>query len=190
MCAVDIERRFGLIDISKKRLPAPVVGIFVYLTYCAMSWFSMRGTLALYAGKAKLPAWFANDVWAFFIGGLLPFLIYGLASMFVFKMLPVKTNGGNIKSLRNGLDYAVITANVLLFLLKFIYIAVPLYAPVLEIILNPTVTVAVVALYMWYAFYMNYVDKSRYHVVLTQVFGMFTVVYGLVALVNTIMAVA
>ncbi len=131
----------------------------------------------------------ASDALAFFIGGAVPTLIYGLISMFVFKMLPIKTNGGDVKSIRNGLHYAVIAANIVLFLLKFMFIAIPLYAPLLDIILDPVVTLLSVGLYMWYAFYMNYVDKSRYRVVLSQVFGMFVIVYGLVALINLITAV-
>ena len=161
----------------------------VYITYCAAFWFGTRGTLAYYSSQSELPGWFANDAWAFFLGGAFPTLIYGLFTMFVFKMLPVKTGGGNTAALRNGLHYAVMAANIVLFLLKFMYIALPLYAPMLEIILDPTVTLLFVGLYMWYAFYMNYVDKSRYHVVLTQVFGSFIMIYGLITVINLIMAV-
>ena len=98
--------------------------------------------------------------------------------------------GGDIKSLQYGLNYAVIAANLLLFALKFMYIALPLYAAVIDIIIDPAVTLAFVGLYMWYAFYQNYVDKTRYRLVLSQVMSTFAGVYGLLALVNVIVAVA
>ena len=179
-----------MIDISKKKLPTPAISAMVYISYCAMSWFVMRGNLAMYGSRMDFPSWFTNDAWAFFLGGLFPFLLYGIFTTFVFKMLPLKTGGGDVKSIKYGLNYAVIAANLILFLLKFMYIALPLYAPVIDIIIDPVVTVGVVALYMWYAFYLDYVDRSVYHAVVTQVLGVFLAVYGLLALINTVLAVA
>ena len=162
---------------------------FVYITYCAAGWFGTRGTLAYYSTQADLPSWFTHDAWAFFIGGLLPILIYGLITTFVFKPMQARTGGGNIASLRNGLHYSVMAANVLLFLLKLMYFGVPLAATMLEILLDPIITLAFVGLYMWYAFYMDYVDKSRYRIVLMQVFGSFLLIYGLLVLINLITVV-
>lgn len=179
-----------MIDISKKKLPSPAIAAIVYISYCAMSWFAMRGVLAFYGQQYGLPAWLVNDAWAFFSGGLVPFLLFELFSMFIFRTLPMKTGGGDVKSIRYGLNYAVILANIVLFLLKFMYIAIPLYAPVIDIIIDPVVTILVVGLYCWYAFYMNYVDKSRYKIVLVQVLGTFLVFYGLLAVINMIVSVA
>lgn len=156
-----------------------------------MSWYSMRGTLAYYGEQYGFGAWFANDVWAFFIGGLVPTLIYELVSMFIFRTLAVKLGPQNdVASVRYGLNFAVIAASVLLFALKFVYIAAPLYASLLNIILDPTVTLVFVGLYLWYAFKQKYVDKTVYRFIITQVMTAFCAVYGLLSIVNIMMAVA
>lgn len=184
-----------MIDIAKKKLPQPAVDILVYLSYCAMSWFEMRGVLAYYCERNGFSGWIANDVWAFFIGGLLPFVLFELLTRFGFRRLSLLT-GGSVDSARNtssvcyGLKLTVIAANVVLFGLKFMYLALPLYANAINIILDPTVTIAFVSLYLLYAYKQNYVDKSRYRYVLTNVLGTFLVIYGLLALINMILALA
>lgn len=176
-----------MINIAKKKLPTWAISIIVYIGYCAANWFVMRGSLAYYAQQYGMPGWFANDAWAFFLGGLIPFAIYEILCSVMLRMIHTRT-GGDVASVKYGLSLAVTAANVFLFLLKFIYIAVPLYAPVINIILDPVVTVIFVALYMWYAFYQNYVERSRYRFVVTQVLGTFLALYGLLAAINLIMA--
>ena len=159
--------------------------IFVYVSYCAANWFAMRGDLAYYSAQMYAGEMLSYDALAFFVGGIVPFVLYTVISGFAYRTLQFKT-GGDIKSVRYGLHFAVIAANVLLFALKFIYIAAPLAATMLEIILDPVVTLGFVALYMWYAFKMEYVDKSRFRFVLLQVFGAFVAVYGLLAAIQLI----
>ena len=178
-----------MIDVAKKKLPAPAIGVIVYISYCAMSWFSTRGSLAYIGEQYGLPAWLANDAWAFFIGGLVPFLLYWVLSKVLFRTLSVRT-GGDVSSIKYGLNYAVIAANVVLFALKFMYIALPLYAAVIDIIIDPVVTLTFVSLYLLYAFYQNYVDRSRYKAVLIQVMGAFLLLYGVLAVVGMSVAVA
>lgn len=156
-----------------------------------MSLYTMRGTLAWYGEQYGFGAWFANDVWAFFLGGLIPLGIYELISFFVFKMMTVRLGRQNdVASLRYGLNFAVIAANIVLFALKFVYIAAPLYASLLNIILDPAVTFIFVGLYLWYAFKQNYIDKTLYRAAVTQVMGAFIAVYGLLALIRIMMSVA
>ena len=176
-----------MIDIAKKKLPQPVIYVLVYLSYCAMSWFISRGTIAYYSEQNNLPGWFANDIWAFFIGGLVPFALYAFFSWFVVRMLAVRVGNG-VQSLGYGLHYAVISANLVLFGLKFMYLALPLQAVAIDAILTPAVTLAVVALYMWYAFYMNYIDKALYRIAVTQIFGSFATVYAVIVCINLVMS--
>ncbi|MDE7163896.1 MAG: hypothetical protein K2O04_00520 [Clostridiales bacterium] len=176
-----------MIDIAKKKLPLPILAILAYISYCAAGWFAARGDVAYYGYQMYMRDIISHDAFAFFFGGLIPFVIFMVVSGFVFKTLTVRC-GGDVKSIRYGLFFAVIAANVLLFALKFIYIAVPMYAAVLEIVLDPIVTIAFVSLYMWYVFKMAYVDKSVFRVALTQVLGAFLALYGLLAAVNLIMS--
>ncbi|MCH5163047.1 MAG: hypothetical protein J1G38_06115 [Clostridiales bacterium] len=179
-----------MINIAKKKLPMPVMGLFVYLSYCAMSWYTMRGTMAYYGEQYGFGAWFANDVWAFFIGGIFPLIIYEVLTMFVFKTVTVKIGLKNdVASVRYGLCFAVIAANIVLFGLKFIYVAAPMYAGILNAILDPAVTFIFVGLYLWYAFSQNYVDKTVYRIVVSHVMGAFIAVYGVLAFISIIMTV-
>ena len=88
-----------MVNIAKKKLPTAAISVIVYLSYCAMSWFSMRGTLAYLGQQYGIGGWFANDAWAFFLGGLIPFLLYEVFTSFVFKMTAARA-GGDIKSLQ------------------------------------------------------------------------------------------
>lgn len=174
-----------MINIAKKKLPSPILPILVYISYCAANWFAMRGNLVYYSSQMYIGDALSYDAVAFFLGGLIPFALYSIISSFTLKTLQFKT-GGDIKSVKYGLHFAVIAANVLLFALKFIYIAAPLAATMLEIILDPVITLGFVALYMWYVFKMEYVEKSRFRFVLSQVFGAFVAVYGLIAAIQLI----
>ena len=170
-------------------MPSPVLGVLVYASYCAASWYVMRGNLAYVGNQYQMPGWIVNDVVAFFLGGLVPFLLFWFFTSFVCRPLALKT-GGDLMSIKYGLGIAVATANVVLFAFKFSYTAYPLYAPIVNIIVDPTVTLLFVGLYMWYAFYRNYVDRSRFGMVLVQVLGTFAAVYGLLALFGMILSVA
>lgn len=181
-------KRCHLINIANKKLPSPILAFIVYISYCAAGWFAARGNLAYYSNQMYLGSAFSHDAFAFFFGGVVPFAIYIAATSFIFKALTIKLSGGDVRSIKYGLHLTVITANLLLFALKFIYIAAPLYSALLEIMLDPLVTIAFVALYMWYAFKMEYVEKSRFRFVLTQVLGAFLWLYGLLAAVSLIIS--
>lgn len=178
-----------MIDIAKKKLPSPILLILAYISYCAAGWFAARGDLAYYSYQMFVGSIISHDAFAFFVGGVVSFAVYVILVSFVFRSLTIRC-GGNVQSIKYGLHIAVIAANILLFALKFIYIAAPLSSELLEIILDPVITLAVVALYMWYVFKMEYVEKSKFRLVLMQVFGTFLALYGLLAVLNLIVAVA
>lgn len=177
-----------MIDIAKKKLPSPILPILAYISYCAAGWFAARGDLAYYASSMNMGSVFSHDAVAFFFGGLIPFALYMIITRFIFRTMHMRC-GGDVRSIRYGLNFAVIAANLLLFALKFIYISAPLYSALLEIILDPIVTIAFVSLYLWYAFKMAYVEKSRFRFALSQILGAFLAMYGLIALVNLIVSV-
>lgn len=159
--------------------------IIAYISYCAACWFGARGDLAYYGYQMYIGSLISHDAVAYFIGGVLPFALYMLISSFRFRTIAIRC-GGDVKSIQYGLHFAVIAANLLLFALKFIYIAAPLSSAVLEILLDPVVTLGFVTLYLWYVFKMEYVEKSRFHIVLSQLLGTFLMVYALVAVLGLI----
>lgn len=175
-----------MIDIAKKRLPPAALSLLVYVGYCGANLFVMRGSLAMYSSYYDFPSWFTNDIWAFFLGGILPFIIFELLTSFGFRMLAVKAGAG-VSSIRYGFSLAVIAANVFLTFFKFIYLAVPFAATIINIIIDPAVTLLFVGGYMWYAFKMEYVEKPRFRFVLTQTISAIAIVYGLVAFLNILL---
>ncbi|MDE7106767.1 MAG: hypothetical protein K2O39_00405 [Clostridiales bacterium] len=177
-----------MIDIAKKKLPWPILPFLVYVSYCAAGWFAARGDISYYVGQMGMSSGLSHDAFAFFFGGVIPFSLYIVIAQFMFRTMHMRC-GGDVRSLRYGLHCTVIVANLLLFALKFIYIAAPLCSALLEIILDPIVTIAFVSLYLWYAFKMEYVEKSRFRFALTQILGAFLAMYGLVAVINLIVSV-
>ncbi len=175
-----------MIDIAKKKLPSAVVGILLYISYCAMSWYMMRGTLAYYCERYGMTGWLANDIFAFFLGGIIPFAVYEILAQFIFRTLTIKVGTGAL-NVKYGLELSLIAANILLFGLKFIFFACPLYAVIINTIIDPTVTIAAVALFLYYGFKKGYVDKSLYKTVVNDVLGAFLVVYGILSAVNIIL---
>lgn len=176
-----------MIDIAKRKLPSPILPILAYISYCAAGWFAARGDLAYYASTMYMGGMLSHDAFAFFIGGLIPFALYMIITRFIFRSMHMRC-GGDVRSIRYGLYFTVIAANLLLFALKFIYISAPLCSAVLEILLDPIVTIAFVALYLWYAFKMEYVEKSRFRFALNQIMSAFLALYGLLALLNLIVS--
>ena len=177
-----------MINIAKRRMPAAVVSILVYLSYCAAGWYSARSRLGLMGIQYSLPSWFANDIWAFFLAGLLPFAVYAIITMFIFRTLGVKLRG-NVEAIRYGLNFAIFFANIVVFGLNFIYLAVPSAVGVMKTLLSPIVTIAFTSLYLVYAFRLEYVDKSVFNVVVAQVLGTMITVYGIVAAVGIVTSV-
>lgn len=177
-----------MIDITKKKLPPVIINILLYLSYCATNWYMVRGTMAYYGEFYGFPGWIANDIVAFIFGGLIAFAVYKIVSQFVLKTLILRVGNG-VGNVKYGLDCTVIATNILLFGLKFIYFAVPLYAAVIDIIIVPTITIGCVALYLYYAFRQDYVDRSRYKIIVNNVLGAFLVAYGILTVLNLLLAV-
>ena len=171
--------------------------VLLYFSYCASGWYIMRGNLAYVGQQYGMAGWFVNDVWAFFLGGLLPFVLYKFISSFVMRSLAVRlvalpgTNRAQgLEKFRRGLDVTVIIANAVLFAMKFMYLALPMYAYIIDMIVNPAVTILAVSGYMLYAFKKDYVEKSVFKIVLMQAIGAFVCVYGLLAILNMLLSVA
>ena len=178
----------GLINVAKNRLPGAVIAILVYISYCAAGWYSARSNMGYIGEQYSMPAWFANDAWAFFFGGLLAFAIYKALTTFVFRTLTIKVRG-DVGAIRYGLNYVVIAANLVVFGLNFIYLAAPIASGVMNVLLAPVVTIVFVALYLLYVFKQDYVDKPYFKTVVSQILGTFITVYGIVAVFGVITSV-
>lgn len=177
-----------MIDITKKRLPSFLIGILVYLSYCAANWYITRGTIGYYGYQYGLPAWITSDIVAFLLGGIVPIVLYMVITHVRVRMLSFRVGVG-ANTVKYGLDLTVIAANVLLFLIKLIFLAAPLYAVPIIIIIDPLITLAAVSLYLFYAFKMEYVEKTKFRTVVNYVLGAFIVVYGILTALDLILTV-
>lgn len=175
-----------MIDIGKKKLPESALAVVVYIGFCAMNVLVSRGSLAYYGQLAALPSWFTSDIVAFFIGGAMPTVVYYVISSYVVRVLSRSVRGGGLAEIRYGLCLTVVAANLLLFAVKFVYFAVPLYSAMLDIILDPVITIAFVSAYLAYAYKMQYVDRAQFPTVLNCVMFAFIGSYGLWAIINIV----
>lgn len=66
----------------------------------------------------------ANYIVAFFIGGLVPTLLYELISRFLFRFSQARV-GGSVDTLMFALRLFYIAANVVIFLIKLVYLWYP-----------------------------------------------------------------
>lgn len=148
----------------------------------------MRGTLGYYGYQYGLPSWLTNDIAAFLFGGIVPIVIYMVIINVRVRTLSFRIGLG-ANTIRYGLDLTVIAANILLFLIKLIFLAAPLYAVPIMIIIDPLITLAAVSLYLLYAFKMGYVEKTKFKTVVNYVMGAFVVVYGIITVLDLIVAV-
>lgn len=179
-----------MIDVAKKRMPKILVLILVYISYCAADWYTMRGDLAYYCEQYSFPTWLSNDIFAFFIGGLISFLLYVIISNYVTKTLTIRLCGkGDVSAIQYGIHLTIACANVLIFLISLIYLAAPLVSAVVSIISSAVITLGLVALYLWYAFKQEYIKKCYFKQVFTTVFGFFLCLYALKSLILIITAV-
>ncbi len=84
---------------------------------------------------------------------------------------------------------SMIAANLVLFAFKFVYLVIPVAAGIVNTFVDPLVTIGFVALYLWYAFKLDYVEKPYFRMIQQQVMSFYITVYGILAVVNLIMAV-
>ena len=149
----DEARRYSLPArlLTEKRIPLWANYAFFALSLCFGGWYSMRGMLAQLVLYTDLPAgvsnFLCNEVTAFVLGGLMPFLVYFIVTRFTYRMM--LAGGGRalgdqayIFRIFYGAGYLVYGA------FSMIYFAVPVLELYGEVIVRFIVMAAAVALYV------------------------------------------
>lgn len=165
--------------IKAKKIKPGIVIALLYVSFCAASWYEMRGALASMAQYGNLfsSAVINNDVVAFLVGGLVPLGIYELLTRFVFRFSQVRI-GGATDDMRYALRFFYIGANLAAFGLKLLYLAFPLLYGYGTIFIDFITAAAFVVGYFFYIARHGYFEKERLSMVLYQLGGAFIIIYA------------
>ena len=137
--------------LMEKRIPLPVQLVLFGLFLCFGGWYSMRGMLAqlvLYSEiSSGLRDFLCNEITAFVLGGLMPFLVYFLVTRFTYRMMlsggarPIADQAYIFRTFY-GLGYLVYGA------FSMLYYAVPVLELYGEVIIRFVIIAAAVSLYI------------------------------------------
>ncbi len=136
-----------------RRIPLPLHFVLFGLCLCFGGWYSMRGVLATLAVTSGMPggmrAFLCNEVMAFLLGGVMPFLVYFVVTRFTYRMM--LAGGASAPAYQ---AYAFRTFYALGYLVygafSMIYFAVPMLELYGETIIRFIIIGASVALYVLY----------------------------------------
>ena len=135
----------------EKRLPLPAHYVLFALCLCFGGWFAARGALArisLYSGVPELLInIMCNEVTAFLIGGVMPFLVYFIVTRFTYRMMlaagaPPVADQAYVFRTFYGLGYLVYGA------FSMLYFALPVLELYGEVIIKFVIMAAAVSLYV------------------------------------------
>lgn len=171
----------------KRRLDKRILIVLLYLSFCAAEFFTFRGTFAALMTNFGVPsAVVSNYFVAFFLGGIVPIALYELISRFLFRFSQV-TLGGRVDDYSYILRVFYIAANVLIFLVKLVYLWFPLLHIYGDIIIDFVFTSAAFAVFLWYV--LRREPKEHIAPILYRLGGSYVVVYGIIAVINLLLEV-
>lgn len=156
-------------------------GLVLYLSFCATGWYMTRGVCAYYGSTNAMLTWVANDVVAFFIGGIVPFALYKFLIPSIFRLIAHVSQDNNVYKVSHALEYTYAGANVLCFLIKLIYIAFPLSALIMDVFVDFVITGGVMVAFFTYVYKKSLVKREYFSALMQKVAFKFLLIYGLVA---------
>ncbi len=164
--------------IKEKKIKKGLMNFFLYLSFCFAGWYSSRTSVASvlsgYAGYGFLD----NDIFAFFVAGVVPIILYLLIVKF-FAYALKRTPNLPVDDMVYALPYFYIGANIVTGLISIVYFFVPLMSfwggiivPILAtagffILYLRFICVNYVKNYNWKAIVMYF---GRLYIVLTLIF--------------------
>lgn len=176
--------------IREKKVNSAILIVGMYLSFCASFWYTSRGNMAYtsysLAGSVQSMV-MTNEIASFFIGGLVPLLIYELFTSFAFKFTQARL-GAVADDMRYSLRFFYIPANLVCFGLKMFYLLTPLASVFGNIIIDFVISAMFV---VWFLFYCakHFVQKEKWGAMLYQLGGTFIMFYAVIITFNLIMGV-
>ena len=150
--------------IKERKIKSGVVNFLLYLSFCLAGWYSARASVAVYmanyAPELPLLSVLSNEFTAFFIAGVVPFLIYIVvvkSFIAVLKHTPFLP----VDEIFYALPFFYIGANIVTGLFNILYYIVPI-ASIWGNIIVPLVSTA--CFFIWFLAFVckNYVKNYNW----------------------------
>lgn len=164
-------------------------GFILYLSFCAAGWYSARGVCAYYGVTNVALRWVANDAFAFFVGGVVPFALYKFLIPSIFNLIANVSGDREAIKLSGKLEYTYAVANVICFLVKLIYIAFPLASSIMNVFVDFVITGTMLVLFLWYTYKKSLIRREFFAVFMQKIAMRFLLIYGLVAFADLFVAI-
>lgn len=166
--------------IKEKKINSAIVKLVLYLSFCFAGWYSARSSVAMAFANYPLLSVMANDVTAFFIAGIVPFIVYILAIRILTSILR-HTPFLPVDEMTYALPYFYIGANIVIGLVSIVYYFVPLASFWCGVIV-PLVSTA--CFFIWYLAFIckNYVKRYNWKAIVIY-FGR---LYLIIAVIMTV----
>lgn len=167
--------------IKGKKINSALVKFLLYLSFCFAGWYYARSRLAAVFDMMPMDGTVYNEFTAFFISGLLPFVIYLLITKFFGNFLR-QTPFLPVDQMLYALPYFYIGANLVSGLFGILYYFVPI-ASVWGNIIIPLVSTA--CFFIWFLAFIckNYVKNYNWKAIILY-FGR---IYLIVAVLITVL---
>lgn len=167
--------------LADKKIDSRIVAAVLYLSFCAAEYFTFRGTyVALLSNMEFKNVALSNYIVAFFLAGVVPFALYELIASFMFRAMQVRV--GPTETLLYALRYFYIGANLVIFLVKLLYLWYPIAHIYGDIVIDFVITAGFFAGFLWYA--AKRVPKERIAPLLYQLGSAYIMIYGVIALIR------
>ncbi len=166
--------------ILSRKINSALTVFLLYISFCFAEFYFARGAIAYSmasAGSIYSSKIFSNIIFAFFIGGALPFAFYEIVTGFIFKGLRRKL-GAVTDDMRYALRFYYFASNVVIGLISLLYFISPLISVYGEIFVPFVCTGVFFALYLKYVC-SHCVEKSLTAFVLMQCGSVYLIFYGI-----------
>ena len=162
--------------IEEKKIHPALCGLMLYLSFCMANWYTSRGGWAHNLSSVAMlqTVFLANDIVAFLVAGLLPFLFFEVIAMFVFRFCEPRL-GKSVVGMRYAARFFYIPANLVLFALKLFYLLSPLISVYGNILLDFLVPAVFLVFYLKYCA-AHYAEKQNWSAMIAQLGGAFLIV--------------
>ncbi len=173
--------------IKNKKLNAGIVVFLLYLSFCAAEFLSYRGAFAAVVSELNVKSVIvSNYIVAFLLCGLVPVILYEIIVRFIFRFSQARIGGGTENYLY-ALRFFYIGANLVIFLIKLVYLWYPIAHIYGDIAIDFLITTVAFALFLYYV--LRKAPKERIAPILYQFGGSYVIVYGFLSLITLLLEV-
>lgn len=173
--------------IKQKKIKKGLLNFLLYLSFCFAGWYSSRSSVASVLSGYIGYGFLNNDIFAFFIAGVVPVVIYLLVVKF-FSYTLRNTPYLPVNDMVYALPYFYIGANLVTGLISIIYFFVPLMSFWGGVIVPILCTAGFFALYLWFIC-VNYIKNYNWKAIVMYFGRMYIVITLIITAFGLVSAV-